>query len=187
MSLADLLECFDVTPMTEGPSAEWLEGHEAGLAEGRAHAMADATHLREEAARAVADLALTFEEARAHVLSDLAPLFAVLAEQVVPQLLHETLAAALLDELNRAAAADADTPLSISVAAEDEAALATILPLVPGAQVTLHPDARLAAGQIIIEGRAPAATSLDLARLERETSATLAALINPLKGQEQYG
>ena len=144
MSLTDLLDCFDDAPTDSGPGEEWLAGHAAGLDEGRARAQAEAIHLQEETARAIADLTLTFEEAHAHVLARLAPLFAALSETAVPLILRESLGAALLDELARAARTDTDAPLALLVAPEDAVALEAVLPLVPGTKDTLNTDPGLA-------------------------------------------
>ncbi len=187
MSLTDLLECFDSAPADRRPGEEWLAGHAAGLDEGRARVRAEAAHLQEETARAVADLALTFEEARAHVLARLAPLFAVLAETAVPLILRESFGAAVLDELSRAAQTDAGAPLALLVAPEDAATLEAVLQLAPGTQVSLRVDPGLASGQIIIEGGGSGATSLDLARLGHGISEAFAALAEPVKGHEHNG
>lgn len=187
MALTDLLECFDEAPSETGPGEEWLAGHAAGLDEGRACVHAESAFLQEETARAIADLTLTFEEARAHILARLAPLFTALAETAVPLILRETFGASLLDELMRAARADAEAPLELLVAPEDEAALVAVLSHTPGTQVILHTDPRLASGQIIIEGGGSAATSLDLVRLGHGISEALAALAEPVKGHKHHG
>lgn len=187
MGLADLLECFDEAPSENGPGKEWLAGHAAGLDEGRTRARAEAALLQEETARTIADLALTFEEARVHILARLAPLFTTLAETAVPLILRDTFGASLLDELMRAAREDTEAPLELLVAPADAAAFEAVLPLAPGTQVILHTDPRLASGQVIIEGGASGATSLDLVRLGHGISEALAALAEPVKGHEHHG
>ncbi|MBW7920956.1 MAG: hypothetical protein H3C51_02525 [Rubellimicrobium sp.] len=188
MSIATLFECFDsaADPGPATPGEDWLAGHAAGLAEGLAQAEAAQDALRHDTARAIADLGLTFAEARADVLARLAPLFATLAERIVPRILDATLGAALLDELTAAAGADSDGPLTLHVAPDDLPAVRAILPLVPGTPATVTADTRLAPGQVLV-GRGDAATSLDLARLGSAISDALAAVSDPFHERTDHG
>lgn len=190
MSLATLFESFDTIPDPDSgpapPGEEWLAGHAAGLAEGRAQAGAEQVALRAETAQAIADLGLAFAEAQALVLSQLAPLFATLAERIVPRILHETLGAALLDELTVAAQEIAGAPLTLRVAEADRPALEAVLPLIPGTRVEVVTDPRLGPGQALI-AVGDTARSLDLDRLGRDISAAMAALSDLIQGQRQNG
>jgi len=186
MSLAALYECFDSAPAPAGPGEDWLAGHAAGLAEGRALALAEADTLRHETARAIADLGLSFAEAQGHVLARLAPLFALLADRVVPRLLHETLGAALLDELATAARADAGAPLALCVAPADAAAVEAVLPLLPGVRVAVRADPRLTPGAALI-GHGDGESAFDLDRLGRDIAAALAALSDLMQGETRHG
>lgn len=190
MSLAALFEHFDTTPATDTgpaqPSADWQAGHEAGLADGVAQAEAAQTALQRQTAEAIADLALTLAEARADTLARLAPLFAALADRIVPRLLRDTLGAALLDELARAAEAALGGPLVLRIAEADHDAVAALLPLIPGTEVTLETDLHLGPGQALIDGGATG-TALDIDRLAVATTEALAALPDLLQGQRRHG
>lgn len=190
MSITALLERFDTAPEPETgpapPGADWLAGHAEGLAEGREQVLAEQAALRAETAQAIADLGLSLAEAQALVMAQLAPLFAALAEQLVPQLLRETLGAALLDELARAARDAAGKPLRLQVAAADHDAIKAVLPLIPGTRVELETDSRLGPGQVLI-GQGDAAHSLDFDRLQADICAALTAISDLMQGERQNG
>lgn len=145
--MALLLESFDPPEQTEssGPSAEWLAGHAAGLAEGiaqeAARAEAEGTRISQELATALQDAAFTFAEARAQVIASLGPLIEVIVARLLPALAAEALGPWLRVEVERAARADAACPVTIHVHPSRLDAVRACLP--PGAAHRLSPDPAL--------------------------------------------
>lgn len=189
MARLALLESFDATPAADvepAPTADWLAGHAAGLAEGRAAALAEQGMLRAEAAQALADLAFNFREAETVLLARLRPLFRAIADQAVPEILRETLGVALLEELDALAAADLAAGVVLRVAADDAAAVAELLQSVAGHAFVLQPDPRLPPGQVLIDA-ASGGTALDLARLRDDIAAAIAALSEETARSSEHG
>jgi flagellar assembly protein FliH len=182
------LEDFDPPAAAPaGPGAEWLAGYEAGVADGRAQERLEQGAIAAETAQAIADLGFGFAEARAHVMAALGPLFAVLVERLVPDLLRDSFGPRILDHLARAARADAAQPLVLRVGEDDAPALARLVAAQSAVAVTVRPDPRLGAGQAVIEGDASGDTSLDLAALERDITEALAAALPQLERTKRHG
>ncbi|MCC7321451.1 MAG: hypothetical protein IT542_10815 [Rubellimicrobium sp.] len=183
-----LLEHFDIAAPApgDGPGEEWLAGYRTGLDEGRAAAEAAQADRSLAMAQILADLDFTFREAQAQVMARLEPLFRILADQVVPSLLQQTLGVAVVAEILDAARRDAGGPLEIGLSPADHDAVATALTLLPAARVSLREDGRLGPGQVMLRGGA-GTTSLDLARLGREVTSALDALASDMKGKEANG
>lgn len=147
------LEAFDeAAPPAAGPSADWILGHAAGLAEGiargRAEALAEAeargAALAEGGARALADLAWTYAEARGQVLGGIAPLVRALMDGLLPPLAAEALGPWIAEAVREAAEADLGAP-RVLVHPDALAALAVRLP--PEAAHALGPDPALGPGE----------------------------------------
>ncbi len=106
-----LFEKFEIggDPATAGPSAEWVAGHAAGLAEGHAAAQDAARHdqsrLQSDLVQAVSDMTFVYAEAEQAVLRSLIPLFSGICAHLLPGMEQAALAAHLVEHL-RALARD---------------------------------------------------------------------------------
>lgn len=154
-------EPFDAAPVAQAgaePTPEWRAGHAQGLAEA-AESDARRRALAEEAAiTALSDLAFTWAEARAAVLSALAPLFRGIAERLLPELAGEAFPLHLAEALMRAAAVDVATAPELQLSPEDAVRITPLLASAPPIRVTTDPA--LAPGQARI-GRGAGDTVLD--------------------------
>lgn len=187
MARLALLENFDPPP-PEDPALtpEWLAGHAAGIAEGRAAALAEQGMLRADAAQALADLAFGFREAETILLARLGSLFRAIADQAVPAILRDTLGIALIEELESAAADDLAAGVVLRVAPDDAAAVSDLLQTVAGHGFVLRPDPRLPAGQVLIEA-ASGGTAFDFARLRDDIATAIAALSDEPARSSEHG
>jgi flagellar assembly protein FliH len=145
-----LLEAFDAPPPTEpepldGPSADWLDGFAAGqaegMAQGRAEAEAQASHLSQELAKTLQDMAFGYAEARGQVLASLRPLFELLIDRMLPALAAETLGPWIAEALLDAARADSASPLVIELHPDRIESVQACLP--PGMPASLQGNATL--------------------------------------------
>lgn len=107
------------------------EAYEAGREAGRAEAEAACeTAAAERSATLEANLqslSFSYHEARAHVLSGLAPLFRLMTDKVLPEAAHATLGQSLVEAVEAHAGSCADAPLTLAVAPEvRESAEATL-------------------------------------------------------------
>lgn len=143
-----LLEAFDILPPLpepEGPSPDWLDGHAAGLAQGLAQGAAEAEarsdHLTGELAQSLQDMAFGYAEAREQVLASLKPLFAALADRLLPQAAAEALGPWIAQALSDAAQSDSAAPIVVELHPDRVEAVRACLP--PGSPATLRPDASL--------------------------------------------
>lgn len=182
------LESFDSagTPVVATPSPDWLEGYAAGRAEGEAAARTDAQALRDSAAQALADLTLSARDAQSLILARLAPLFDAIATRVIPDLLRQTLGHHLTAALQTAAATDAGADLVLFVPPQDVPAVDATIAAIAGGGLSVRPDPRLPAGQIILSTTAEQ-TSLDPRDLSRSIAAALAALSESTPRRTQNG
>lgn len=174
------------------PSAEWRAGHASGLAEA-AESDAHRRAVAEEAALAsLADLAFTWAEARAAVLSALVPLFRALADRLLPALAGEAFPLHLVETLARVAAQDVATAPELHLSPEDVARISPLLASAPPLRVTTDPS--LAPGQARI-GRGMGETVLDTPALVAALAEILSAFgdaardlpPSPQQGQRDHG
>lgn len=183
-----VLESFDlpVDTAAAAPSDDWLAGHRAGVDEGRAAALAQNHALKSDTAQALSDLVFSFREAQNHLLSRLAPLFRAISDQVVPEVLRQTLGLVLAEELQAAAEADCRAPLTLRVPPADLAPVAAVLEALPLGGLALRPDSRLSEGQILLD-RGGTDTSFDFNRLSADIASALAALTDETVRSDLHG
>lgn len=180
LTLEDFADPADPERLIARPARAWeaeraaarAEGHAAGLAEAAAAAASRAADAQAALAEALADIGMTHEAMRAHLLRALDPLLRAVAGVLVPGLAARGLADHLVAEIAGAAARLTGAPLTVRVAPAEvgalRAALAAAVPRPP--EVVAEPG-RLP-GTARISGLA-AAREIDPAR----AAARIAALI----------
>lgn len=188
-----LLEAFDrplaaEPPEPAGPSPDWLEGHAAGLAEGlargRAAAEAASAHLSEELAQGLLEMTFAYAEAREQVLRSLGPLFALLADRLLPEMAAAALGPWIAEVLLEAAGSDSAAPLVVEVHPDRIGAVAACLP--PGWPASLRPAPDLGpnAARLVAPARE---SDLDLDACLAALREALSTLFDPTGAQIRHG
>lgn len=186
------LECFDApeprvdSAVMAEPSADWREGHAAGLAEGQALAATEQAALSAEIAQTFADLAFSYVEARAQLMQGLKPLFGALIARVLPGLADPLLTAGVVDLLHQAAERDSSAPLELSVNPGRIDGLTGILPYAVGMPVILIADPDLGPDQAILRSRL-AETALDVGAVLTGVQDAIGAIFESAQERVNYG
>lgn len=177
MRLMPFLEDFSAPPVanTPVPPLGWEDGYAAGFDAAHAQAAQTQTALSAQTAQALADLSFTFAEAQHVVLQQLHPLLQLIAARIVPDILRQTLGAALAEELAAAAAADSTSKIPLRLPPADCPALADIAGRIAGCTLQVIPDPELQSGQALIGGPGRS-TAFDTTRLARDLADALNAL-----------
>lgn len=153
-----MLETFDAGPEAAVPAVPpgwtegWRAGHEEGLAEGRRAAEAEGRVLGHALAERLQVAAFSFAEARALVLAALGPLFARVADSLLPALAAQALGPWLATLVVQAARDDLACPLVLGVHPSQAEAVRPWLPAGAPYRLVEDPDispgsARLALGE----------------------------------------
>jgi flagellar assembly protein FliH len=123
-------------------------GYRAGWDDACATCVAEQDRIGEEFARNLRDLSFTFHEARAHVLSGVAPVLRAAFQSLFPALIGEALAARVHEALEADVGAAAQQPVRICVSPADAGALRRLLVSVETLPCDLHEEPTLASGQV---------------------------------------
>jgi flagellar biosynthesis/type III secretory pathway protein FliH len=189
------LEDFDdAAPVAaSGPSAEWLDGHAAGLREGRAAGRAateaEGGLLLRELGQTIGDMTFGYAEARGQVLLALGPLFQLVIERLLPAVAGEALAPWLAEAVAEAARADVPAALVVAVHPSRAEALAACLPPAAAggrAGALVVPDASLGPNAARLAGPG-AETALDLDACVAALSEALSALFDEPHRKVSHG
>lgn len=176
MSQMSLLEDFDAPPKTpEGPLPGWEAGYQAGFAEAAAQAAAQQDRLSEDVAQSLADLSFSLTGVEHLVLAQMTPLLRLICDKVVPQVLQDTLGAALAEEMIAAARDDLAPRLELRLPPASCGPVATIARKVAGCAVSITPDPQLRAGQAIL-ATPQGDTAFDMLRLQDDIADAINAL-----------
>ncbi len=173
------LDRFDVLPeigaVTDGPGPEWSAGFAVGELAGREAAMAEQTAIRAELVQTLGDMAFGYAEAHAQILGKLRPLFAALVEKVLPEILHESFGAHLLDALLEQAQMDMSRPVRIVLNPAHIPGFAPLISQFAAFPVELAGDPTLSLSEALV-ANGPAETAIDPDRLLADLRACLAGL-----------
>lgn len=186
MSHALSLESFEAA-LTEdtGPSADYDQGYQDGLAAGTAAAEGDAQALHAAFVQAVSDIDFTYAEARGQVLEALNPLLNMIAEKILPHCVESGFASQLAVMLQDAAAADSSGTIVLHVHPDQHTAVSAALDGLPYS-ITVATDPALDQHAAWIrQGRTE--TLLDMDQLLARISDILSAVHNPENRIEPHG
>lgn len=125
--------------------AAFDEGYKAGWDDAVAAGERDAERLNADIGRRLQELAFTYEEARMHVLTALAPALQDMAATVLPRLARATLGMWIAEALAELATRDGDAPVTIAVAPAHRAAVEALLAQHKGPPHVLVDDPTLGA------------------------------------------
>ena len=185
------LEVFEVGsaplgPEPDGPSEDWQNGHAAGFEEARVLIEADANALGSELVQTLSDMSFGIAEARAEIMSQLAPLFDVLISKFLPDFAAQTLVPLVRERMLSVAAEALERPLTLRVAPDQIVAVSDALAETPHLPFTALSDPTLGAGQALIS--APGHEEMvDLGAILALAQETLAALTDTLQERSHNG
>ena len=129
-----------------------LETYETGYSAGWEDAMQNAAEDRARIAAGLAaqlqEISFSFNEAKAHVLANLAPLIEDLVGRVLPQAAAAGLPSLVAEIVGRAAHEATDAPLLLAVSEADHDRILPLLPETPGLPLRIDVLDTLAEGQV---------------------------------------
>lgn len=169
------LENFEEEPLPEpedltaaAESAAYDRGYAAGWEDAVAAELAERLRLRTDLDARLQDLALTWQEARALALNAIEPLVMAVATKLLPRLAMETMGDLLRERILAFAGEATASPVLLSVAPDDRAAITERLSSHPELPFRLVEDVTLLPGQCLLR-RGESETLIDLT----ETTETL--------------
>lgn len=168
------LETFDMPPAGAGPAeaeeqrlAAYEQGYRAGWDDAVAAQDDEIGRLRSDLGRNLAEMALSYRDARRHVLAAIEPLLEEMVARVLPAAARHSLGAIILDELRPAAGQLAAGPVAVRTAPANrdlvERLLAEAMPAGADVPLTVTADDTLDEGQALLK-TGSRETSIDLAR-----------------------
>lgn len=180
------LESFENAIADDGaPNADYNQGYEEGLAAGFNTAKAESETLTAALVQAVSDIDFTYAEARGQVLAALSPLFATIAERILPHCVSTGFATELADMLAEAAAADTAARTVLHVHPAQLAAVEAAITTLPSA-VTVVADPALDEHAAWIEN-GHSETLLDVDALLKRITEVLGAIHPTDKRMNAHG
>jgi flagellar biosynthesis/type III secretory pathway protein FliH len=179
MAKPAFLEAFEVIDggADAQPSEDWHDGYSAGYAEGLTASAADQSLLSAALVQAFADMRFGYHEAREHMIKALGPMFESLIHAFVPAFAQEMLTPHIAAQLAAKAIENADATVTISVAPEQQAAVAAALAKFTDLPFELHGDPALSAAQAILHSNS-GEVAIDLDSLIAQTQDILSALLD---------
>lgn len=183
-----ILEAFEVINGGVGnqPSADWLDGHNAGYSEGLAASEAEQEALSAALVQTFADMRFGYQEARNHMATSLRPLFESLITAFAPAFAKEMLAPHIAEQLASIAVASIDSPVTISVAPSQHDELLKSLALLTDLPFTLHGDPALRPNQAILNST-QGEIAVDLDSIIAQTQDILTALLDQTEREADHG
>lgn len=187
MALACLLEDFDTDqdalPVEmESPQKTYEEGFQDGIEATKSAWERSNKRALEDIAQMFSDIDIGFQEARLSVLSSLSPLISVICDQLLPELVSESLAPQLAEMIHDAAEQEL-TEIGISVSPDDFAALQERFIPPEGTVLKLFSEADLEPGQALFQTKSQECL-LDTQRAHRLIRDALQSIVHDAgKGQ----
>lgn len=182
------LETFDMPATAAGPAeteeqrlAAYEQGYRAGWDDAVAAQGDEIGRLRGDLGRNLADMALSYRDARRHVLATIEPLLEEMVARVLPAAARHSLGAIILDELRPAAGQLAAEPVAVRTAPANrdlvERLLAETMPGTADLPLTVIADDTLDEGQALIK-TGTRETSIDLGRTVAAIDAAVRAFFH---------
>ncbi len=124
------------------------QGYAAGWEDAVRASEEENTRISAEFAHNLQDISFSFHEARSHVIRSLTPLISGLVEKIFPELIQNTLAERILQEIEPLASDAADRPIEIALAPQSLKTLEAILPERLAHPFELREEPSLSPGQV---------------------------------------
>lgn len=176
MSVAPHLEDFGPQPAEAAearPSKSYLAGFEDGVRAGQHAARQQQDHLSKALVAHMQDAAATREEVRTEFLAAITPVIEQLCHAILPDLVADTFQPRLAQAIRQSLAEAAETPLTLSVTPDQQAAVAAAL---SASEVWVTADPAIARDQARLTC-AEAETLIDLPALTRQLQDALVDLL----------
>lgn len=132
----------------EARLAAFESGYKAGWDDAATHEASEQARIRADLARNLQLLSFTYHEARAAVLTSLAPLLHEIVARVLPELARETLAETVVARLLPLATSAANIPVELVCSADDQDTLSEALAEQDMLPVEITVDPLLVEGQV---------------------------------------
>ncbi len=180
------LESFeDALTESSGPSADFDQGYQEGLAAGVATVQAETEALSAAFVQTMSDIDFTYAEARGQILASLSPLLTLITEKVLPHCVAAGFTGQLSALLMDAAAADTAANIELHVHPAQQAAVEAAMQALP-TKVTVIGDATVSEHAAwIAQGRSE--TRLDADRLLARIDEILRAIQHIEDRTDTYG
>lgn len=182
---AQLLESFDAPATPKVAERTYQEGYDDGYNDARAAAEQAQTNLSDEFVQKVTDLTFTYAEARAALLAGLQPLFAALAEKIVPITIAEGFDQHLIAILQDAAAQAMPQQITLTVHPDQQAMASLALAGLDGGAI-IAVDPALPPNAVEV-GVGQQTTQYDFDALAAEIRAVLNALPELAERMKHHG
>lgn len=152
------------TEFEEARLASYESGYAAGWEDAVSAQEDEIGRLRADLGQNLREMALTYAEARNHVLRSLEPLLGEMVSKVLPQMARAALAGIVVETLRPLAAEMAAAPMVVRTHPDNRAAIARMIGQNPDLPITIRDEPSLALGQaFLIAGGQEAAVDLDRA------------------------
>ncbi len=156
------LETFDLQDggrsayLAEGQLADlklqsYEQGYQAGWDDALGAQAEDIARLRTELGHNLTEMALSYRDARRHVLASLEPLLAEMVAKVLPMIAHQSLGHVILDEIRPFADALSGAPLLVRTAPVNRDLVERLLQAEAGLPVTVEAEPTLGDGQAYLK------------------------------------
>lgn len=164
-----------------------LQAYETGYAAGWEDAVNaqedEIARLRADLGQNLRDMALSYGEARAHVLRSLEPLLTEMVAKVLPLMAQEALGHVVLEALRPEAERLAETPAQIRAHPENRHAIEQVVLSQVSFPLVFDPEPLLSHGQVqLVVG--PMETSIDLAGVIEQIGLAVHSFFHPEQPQE---
>lgn len=138
------------------------QGYAAGWDDALGAQNQDVAHLRAELGRNLTEMALSYRDARRHVLAALEPLLQDMINKILPQIAQESLGQMILQEIRPVTAALIDMPILVKTAPETRDLVERILHSETGLPLQVLAEPTLSAGQAYLRlGESESQVDLD--------------------------
>lgn len=187
-----LFEKFDIAgdAASAGPSAEWMAGHAAGLAEGHAAAQTEArqdqSRLQNDLVQSVSDMTFVYAEAEQAILTHLIPLFSGIGAHLLPGMEQAALAAQLVQNLRDIARDMCPGRITLRVSATDLVAVSHALQGDLRDAVTVTADPALSPGTATWSA-GDSIKQINIAAVFAQIQSTLRATVHEIERKNANG
>lgn len=163
---------LDSMALEEAKLAAYENGYAAGWEDAAAAQSDDRSRIEADLSRNLQALGFTYQEARNHVVRAIEPLLSEIVGVLLPKLAAEAIAPLVREELRPLVNSLSSPPVTIVLNPSARLAVEDMLAKVPAIPATVHEDASLAAGQVILRLEKQE-TRIDLTRATAEIATAL--------------
>jgi flagellar assembly protein FliH len=180
---ADTRREMSATELEETRLQAYENGYAAGWEDAINAQEEEIARLRSDLGQNLRDMALTYEDARTHVLQSLQPLLTEMVSKVLPQMAQEALGHIVLESLQPEARTLADAPIRLRAHPDNRAVIEEIVLAQVGFPVAFEAEPSLSRGQVhLIAG--PRETRIDLDNVIKRIAGAVRSFFHPEMTEE---